>query len=156
MTITADATPIDRLQAALADPDHLFTREQVAYLMGEAARWAREAVEGEPSELSWRSGYEAGYRARVAEENAEYPPPPVSIGGRWVDQVTYRRQCDADGRRRRRGDYRGGPVREWGPSWCGDADADGVAREHGPHVDRYVLDEGSGETRRFRCEGRRG
>ena len=38
-----------------------FTRAQVADLL------ARAFASAEPAELAWRSGYEAGYWARVAE-----------------------------------------------------------------------------------------
>lgn len=62
----------ERMIAALADPDAVFTRDQVAYLMSTTARWAREAVEEEPSELTYRAGFEAGYRDRCSEENDDF------------------------------------------------------------------------------------
>jgi hypothetical protein len=123
MTTTADTpattgepSAIERMVTALADPGHLFTREQVAYLMATAARWAREVVEGEPSPLTYAAGYDAGYRARVAQENADWPPPPIydaQAVSRWTDQVEARRQADRDARARRRDDHRGGPVPVW-------------------------------------------
>lgn len=63
---------VQRLVAKLTNPRSVYTSSQVAFLMGTAGRWAREAVDGEPSELSYRAGYQDGYRARVAEENAAY------------------------------------------------------------------------------------
>lgn len=119
-----DLSPVDRLIAALQDPDHLFTSEQVAYLMATAARWGREAVEGEPSPETYAAGYADGYRAHAAEENAGWPPPAVfdaaSVTG-WVDRRAYRRRFDRDARRRRRTDHRKGPVPVWpattDPDW---------------------------------------
>jgi hypothetical protein len=114
MTITADTTDADRAEriaAALADPDHLFTSAQVADLMATAARWGRESADWESP--GWRAGFDAGYRARVAEENQAYPPPPVFSMGQWWDQAENRRRCDRDARRRWRTDHRGGPVKPW-------------------------------------------
>jgi hypothetical protein len=100
MTITADAGPVERLQAALSDPEHLFTRDQVLYLMGEAGRWAREAAED--------------------ADNAAWPPPPVWDPKwlRWLDQVDYRRRWDAQARQPRPHDHRGGPVPVWEVTPC--------------------------------------
>lgn len=159
MTTAADTeTPLDRLIAALADPGHLFTAEQVAFLMGTAARWAREAVEDEPSPESYAAGFEAGYRSRVDEENAAYPPPPIFVAGEWVraaERVAARRAADT--RRRRRSDHRRGPVREWGPSWCGLRDTDdGDPTPHRPHIAEEAVGDGDrAEEVRFKCEGRR-
>lgn len=48
--------------------------------------------------LAWAdtfiSAWELGYWARVAEENATYPPPKVLHFGRWYDQAAYRQECD--------------------------------------------------------------
>lgn len=73
----AEAT--SRLVAKLNNPRAVFNREQLAFLMAESARWARESIEEVPSELSWRAGFEAGYWARVAEENDAYPPQPYGV-----------------------------------------------------------------------------
>lgn len=108
--------PIARLMEALADPDYLFTRAQVAFLMATAARWAREDRDREPGPETYEAGRRDGYRQRVAEENAAYPPPPIAGWDgvlKMIDQVDYRRRCDAEARRRRPGDYRGGPVPVW-------------------------------------------
>lgn len=80
-------TSIDRLIKALTDPDYLFTRDQVAWLMGTAQRW--------------------GYEARVDEENASYPPPPVRVLGQWYDQARAREEADAAARLPRPNDFKG-------------------------------------------------
>lgn len=141
MTDTADvldlATPFGRAMAALLDPHATFTPDQLSWYMGEAARWAYEA------------GFDEGYRARVAEENAAYPPAPTLVisdsdGHKvWMDQVDYRRRCDAEALRPRRTDFRPGRrLRPWPPDWCGDET---------PH-ERHITTPDDGE--RFRCKGR--
>ena len=60
---------IDPRQVALNNPDHLFTRDQVGDLI------SLILGSGDDADLAWRAGYEAGYWARVKEENAAYPPP---------------------------------------------------------------------------------
>jgi hypothetical protein len=140
MTDTADAltldlsTPFGRAMAALLDPDSTYTGEQLAWFMGEAARWVRE------------SAFDEGYRARVAEENAAYPPERMDVysGGGWIDRVDYRRRCDAEARQPRPGDFRPGDrVRPMPTTWCGDVT---------PHP-RHVTTSDDGE--RYRCQGRR-
>lgn len=119
---TADGLFAARLAAALVDPDHVFTAGQVTFLMATAARWGRESVEGEPSPLTYAAGLTDGYRARVAEENAAYPPEPTRLAtSASADAVrVYRKRMGVDRRYRRRADYRGGPVPVW--------DADGPGR----------------------------
>ena len=98
--------------SALADPDRMFTAAQVADLMATAGRWGREAVEDEPSELSWRAGFEAGYRERVDEENRGHPASPVFTFGEWLataEVQAYRERIAADRTQR----YAGGPVEVW-------------------------------------------
>ncbi len=152
--VTADAAA-DRLQAALTDPDRMYTPDQVAYLMAAAARWAREDRDGEPDPLSYAAGLQDGYRQRVAEENAGYPPPPY--GAVELDRVgdarRRRRAWDAAARagRRRRGDHKGGPVRVWPSTWCGQYDADTLPAEHPPHVVEPNTETGA---EGFRCAGR--
>lgn len=76
MSDSADlVSSVDRLLWALEDPDATFTAEQMAYLMSTAMRW--------------------GYEARVDEENAAYPPPPVFAFGRWFEQAKARAEADA-------------------------------------------------------------
>lgn len=89
-------TAADRLVCAFNNPESLFTLDQVVYLMATAQRW--------------------GYEARQAEENTEYLAPrhPVQVVGKWIDQVDYRRTCDAAATLPRINDYTGGPV-TWTP-----------------------------------------
>jgi hypothetical protein len=145
-----DRETADRLRAKLADPHATFTRDQVAWLMGEAARWAAEAVEDANPTLTWQAGFDAGYRQAQAEENAAYPPAPIVIGTTWIDQVDRRRRADEEAARRRpkyRGNYQPAPL--WPPTWCGRMDREtGLPVPHRPHVTTVA-----GE--RFRCEGRR-
>jgi hypothetical protein len=69
------------LAAALADPAHEFTRDEVAELIATAVRW--------------------GYEARVDEENATYPPADAELAFnagehiRAVARIRYREECDA-------------------------------------------------------------
>lgn len=102
-------SPFERLVEGLNDPDRMFTRDQVAYLMGTAARWAREAVEEEPSPLSWRAGYQSGYQARIAEENAAYPQSRVEVSGTIRDDArrVHRVRCGVDRPGPRDGDFPG-------------------------------------------------
>jgi hypothetical protein len=109
----------DRLIEALEDPDWEPTPDQVAFLMATAARWARESVEGEPSPETYRAGFDDGYRARVAEENAAGPPTEfkvyISDVRQMIDRVDYRRECDRVAMVSRTGDYwPGDPVEPWG------------------------------------------
>lgn len=87
---------VRRLVAMLTGPENeplTLTRGQLAWLMATAQRW--------------------GYEVRVDEENASYPPPPLMVAGRWMDQADYRRRCDNAARMPRPDDYRGGPVEVW-------------------------------------------
>lgn len=93
-----------RMVAALRDPGYQFTQEQMLRLIWLAI--------GTWDDLAWRDGYEAGYRARVAEENAAWPPPPVFAFGEWqsmTERQAYRERLDADRTQR----YTGGPVEVW-------------------------------------------
>lgn len=78
------------LTAALADPEHHWTPDEIAELIATAVRWGYEARDEEDR------GYWAGYRARIAEENASYPPPKVFTCGRWFDQAAERQRADAE------------------------------------------------------------
>lgn len=89
--VVSDESATDRMVAKLSDPDAVFTRDQVAWLMGTAQRW--------------------GYETRELEENEEYARrEPVTVLGRWYDQAEYRAQADAAARLARTTDYHGGPV----------------------------------------------
>jgi hypothetical protein len=115
MTITADApaqTPTDRLVAALADPDHLFTRDQLLYFMATAARWARENALDDPTQLNWKAGYAKGYRDGQAQLEADEAVSVEQHREAVRDAVQFiyeRRAADAA----RPSAYLGGPVREW-------------------------------------------
>jgi hypothetical protein len=106
---------ISRLVEALADPDHQFTSAQVAFLMGTAARWAREDRDGEPGPETFEAGRRAGYLERCAEENAAYPPEPyyvVTSAGQDAIRV-HRSRMGVDVVEPREGDHPGGPVDPW-------------------------------------------
>lgn len=77
--LTVSDREVDRIVAKLRDPDAVFTRSEVGYLMSRSGRW--------------------GYEARVDEENATYPPPPVRVFGKWYDQATERQKADDETRR---------------------------------------------------------
>jgi hypothetical protein len=66
----------ESLADALTDPNHQFTRAEIAELIAAAFRW--------------------GYEHRVDEENATYPPPPIMFRGQWWDQAEERRRHDAE------------------------------------------------------------
>lgn len=107
-----------RLVEALNDPDRLYDRAQLAFFMASAVRWGYELrtdEEREPDGLSYAAGFDAGYRQRVAEENAAYPPVKVfsAAGLRdLADVQTARAAAGADREQR----YAGGPVPDWGAS----------------------------------------
>lgn len=106
--MTNDNGSARRMAEALATAQ-TFTRAQMADVI------ARALASGEPDEVTWRAGYEAGYWARVAEENAAYPGEPhVVVSGVTVrrDQVAARETAAADRTQR----HVGGPVADWGPS----------------------------------------
>jgi hypothetical protein len=113
--VTNDNGPATlRLINALGDPDRLYDRGQLAFLMGTAMRWGYEAAEAEMAAdpMSWAAGLEQGYRLRCAEQEEGYPPPPyllvagVKVGG---DQRAAREAVAADRTQR----YAGGPVEVW-------------------------------------------
>jgi hypothetical protein len=94
---------MDRLRAALNNEDHLFTREQVGYLI------SMILGTGDDADLAWRAGYEAGYWARVAEENATYPPKPWDLVPRAGEEAirVYRKRVGVDAVGPRPGDFPG-------------------------------------------------
>ena len=112
-----NSTATLRLVEALADPDRLFDRDQVAFLMGLAGRWGYEAAEAEmgAQPMSWAAGLAQGYRMRCAEENAAYPPRPYRLTTTpGQDAVAvHRRRERVDERYERPDDYQGGPVPAW-------------------------------------------
>src|SRR4051812_43743198 len=110
--MTSPDTPTDRMVAALTDPDTVFSRDQLAHILDTVLRWTREDRDGEPDPLSYRAGVLAGYRQRLAEENAAYPPPPfgVSTTAGYDAVQVHRKRMGVDRRYRRRDDHPGGPV----------------------------------------------
>lgn len=50
------------VQQALADPDHLYTRDQAVWLMGLAQRWAQEHAAD-----AVQAAYDEGYRRGLAD-----------------------------------------------------------------------------------------
>ena len=109
MTADDETTAVDRLVAALGDPSYRFTPDQVVFLMAESARWAREAIEGEPSPLTYAAGVADGYWQRVAEENAAYPPEPyrLTTTARQDAVAVYRKRSGVDVVEPRPGDFPG-------------------------------------------------
>jgi predicted TIM-barrel fold metal-dependent hydrolase len=114
-------TPTGRLLAALADPDHLYDRAQVAWVV----QMDREARGDDPNEpgfrdLVWRAAFEAGYQARVDEENERYRYEVQSAEQdpsftRFAAVVDARRAADREAALPREGDFPGGwtlPSRE--------------------------------------------
>lgn len=99
-------TAWDRMAAALVDPKHRFTPDQMIYLFSLGLGWSSD-------EMMWHSGYEAGRRSVLDEQNAAYPPPPVFVAGDWVTEGDRRlARREADDVAPREGDHPGGPV-EW-------------------------------------------
>jgi hypothetical protein len=110
--VTADTveTPTDRWVTALADPGYLFTADQVARMI----QLDRECHDV----LSYRSGFEAGYRARSAELNDQYRRDVIAAAEpsgliQMIDRVDVRRRADRDARLPQPGDHVRGPVPEW-------------------------------------------
>lgn len=121
MTERHDTTAHERLIAALNDPNHLFTADQVAYLMATAGRWSNESPAGES--LAYRAAFEAGYQARIAEENAKTAEPVWSaLDTKLVTQANYRKHHDEIAAQPCVGDYLGGPVDWEAKDWRNDID----------------------------------
>ena len=95
------STAYDRLVRALRNVDQLFTHVQMAWLMEFAHK------------VAWRAGYEAGYAARVAQENANYPAQAV-FDAREIEALRMVQQARAEADADRTQRYAGGPVPVWG------------------------------------------
>lgn len=92
---------LSAMRHALAEAE-TFTRAQVADLLSRAFAF-------DLNELMWQDGYAAGYRARVAEENAAYPPEPhklVTTAGQDAIRV-HRARAGVDIVEPREGDFPG-------------------------------------------------
>jgi hypothetical protein len=101
-----------RLALALRDAYHLFTRDQVAYLMATAARWGRESAMIDLAH-AYELGRQAGLR-HVAELNlaairAGIDARPFSAAEtiRGIEQKQRRQAADAGARVAREGDFPG-------------------------------------------------
>lgn len=107
-----------RMVEALRDPHRLYDGAQLAFFMAAAMRWGyelRTEEEQAPDALSYWAGHDAGYRQRVAEENAAYPPVKVFSAANLRDLADVRdARAAADASREQR--YAGGPVPDWGAS----------------------------------------
>lgn len=116
ITSSPSSGAVQRMMSALQDPSKLFTSDQVAFMMATAARWAREAVEDEPSPLTYAAGYQAGYRARVNEENDKYRNQALYFDAGETITAYQRRQLrsrlDAEATVPHVTDHPGGPV-DW-------------------------------------------
>ena len=99
-TLAAQPTGVSAISRVMSDPEWQPTREQVASLID----LLLNSTARDDSDLVWRAAYEAGYRARVAEENALYPPPKHNLLYRETVPVDTAPRPD---------DYRGGPVEVW-------------------------------------------
>lgn len=105
------------MAAALRAPGTLYTAEQVAWIIA-LDRNCRDDDPDDPGfrDLIYRSGFEAGYQARVAEENADYrlaceqaeADPSRTDLRQMIETVDARRSADRAARLPRPGDFRGG------------------------------------------------
>ena len=71
----------NRLVIALKDPYHLFTRDQVVYLMAAAGRWAKEAAPGDLTyafELGRKAAQREVAQLNLAAIQAAYAAPPFT------------------------------------------------------------------------------
>lgn len=114
MTDHIASAPSGRLVEALNDPDRLYDRTQLAYLMAFMfdAGYTLRADEDAPDALSWRAGYDAGYRQRVAEENARRPSPQIFHADVLAGMLRVQGERAA-ARADRTQRYAGGPVEVW-------------------------------------------
>jgi hypothetical protein len=116
--VTVDTgTTVERTVAALKNPATLYTADQVAWIV-QRDREARNADPDDPAvqSLMYSAGFEAGYQARVAEENADYrlaceqleADPARGDLRRLIETVDARREADRAARLPRPGDFAGG------------------------------------------------
>lgn len=114
---TEPTSAADRMAAALRRPDSLYTQLQVAWII-QLDREARNDDPDEPGfrDLVYRSGFDAGYQARVAEENEAYRTaieldaarPDRGDLVRLAETVDARRRADRAARLPRPSDFPGG------------------------------------------------
>lgn len=101
-----------KLRAALANPDHVFTRAQVVELIS-------LAVGTEDPDWWFNAGYDDGFRdgqrllERTEKQREASHRQAVQTAREWVNRADARAAADRDGPA---GDYQGGPLQDWGPS----------------------------------------
>jgi hypothetical protein len=113
----------ERMLAALQDPDFLFNRDQVLHLI------SLTLGDDDPA-FHYRAGFEAGYWARVAEENRAYPPAPhglVQLVSALGAKKAAREAAAAD----RGSEFKGGPVEVWEP---GEEELQQLEKKYGREV----------------------
>lgn len=106
--MTNNNKPVSGMVAALMHAE-TFTRAQVVDLL------ARAFASEQPADLIWQAGYEAGWWARVAQENAAYPPEPMRLATTAAQDAVsvHRSRMRVDERYERPDDHMGGPVPAW-------------------------------------------
>jgi hypothetical protein len=82
-----------RLADGLDDPDRLFTHAEASFILSAAEAYGRSHS---GSQAMYRAGWDAGYLARVAEENAAYPPEPYGIVTTPREDMRLKRRREAD------------------------------------------------------------
>lgn len=108
-----------RIVAALRDPYHLFSRDQLAFLMARATRWGYEAAGYDLAhayELGRASARRELTELNLAAIESAINTPPFSVAEIERDraQRKAREEADAVALRPRESDYMGGPVPAWG------------------------------------------
>jgi hypothetical protein len=118
-----------RAAEALGDPDRLFDLAQVRFFMAAAEAYGyerRRREERTPSRLSYLAGFETGYRQRVTEENAAYPPEPMRLVTTHAQDAVrvHRERVGVDVVAPREGDWPGGDADTAMARYGWDADRD--------------------------------
>jgi hypothetical protein len=108
----------EKAVAALNDPYHLFTRDQVAFLMARATRWGREGAGYDLAhayELGRASAHRELAELNMAAIESAITVPPFSAGEIEKDRARQAARAAADqaAREPRDSDHPGGPVPEW-------------------------------------------
>ncbi len=107
-----NGSALERAVEALGDPARLFTLEQVQFFMAAAQAYGyrRAAEDQAPGRLSFEHGRQVGYRERVAEEEASYPPVPWRLVSSYRQDAreVHRARSRVDERYEREGDWPGG------------------------------------------------
>lgn len=85
-TVDDRSTSYDRLIAKLGDPHARYTSAQVVFLMAAAVRWQDDRAH----RVSDPAAYIAGWVDGWDSTRSPYPPAPVLIEGKWIDQLWHR------------------------------------------------------------------